>query len=298
MESGGLHNVRQRDKELSIVNNLTGPTENSREKCSVDSMESNDEMGRNLSINGEDLGRDGGEKKGATYKKSEEVKVVGQNSLERTLGTFVHGLEENLQGNSKAACMELCNADLALNAEDFVTTILEATQVWPQAMLQNEVCKNNISNSSCGPLITGLTTLDKASQRRDIGPKYLSKSSSLGGHVLMTDSPKVFPSNLVIKDDLEESISRHEGMMHGLYGESGISKEANTGGIVQSSEDCRSVSLMKALDPIFRGKRCFEEMCIIDGDVTEAKANKGRLGGEVPNISVSGVAGQQPCQSP
>jgi hypothetical protein len=63
MESGGLHNVRQRDKELSIVNNLTGPTENSREKCSVDSMESNDEMGRNLSINGEDLGRDGGEKK-------------------------------------------------------------------------------------------------------------------------------------------------------------------------------------------------------------------------------------------
>jgi hypothetical protein len=44
MKSGGLHNVGQRNKEVSIVNNLTGPTGNPREKCSVDSMESSDEI--------------------------------------------------------------------------------------------------------------------------------------------------------------------------------------------------------------------------------------------------------------
>jgi hypothetical protein len=129
---------------------------------------------------------------------------VRQNSLDGTLGTFVHVLEENPQGIPKAVCMELCNADSSLNAEDPVATILEATKGGSQAMLQKEVCKINMSVGSYGP-----KTLDEASHKRDLGPKYLSESSSIGGPALMSikmaDCPKVSYSHLVTKDELKEN---------------------------------------------------------------------------------------------
>jgi hypothetical protein len=93
---------------------------------------------------------------------------------------------------------------------------------------------------------------------------------------------------------IQGSISRHASMMYGVNAELGTIKEAYTGGILQSSKECRSTPLMKSLDPMKRGKPCFEELCTIDGDFTEAKAKKGRLEGEVPNNSVLAVASQQP----
>jgi hypothetical protein len=278
INSGGPHKVGQGEKELSIVNNLKNFTENLGDKCGVDSLENSDDMGGNLSINEEAPGGDGGEKKEVAYRTRKTVKWVEKNDLEGTSGTEAHGREENMQKDSMAARMELCNTDLALNAKDSVTTALEAAQGGPRALVQNEVCKNNFSISASGRLMTGPLTLDKASQSRDIGPAQLPESSSLDGPISLADNPKVCSPNLAMKKVLEESFSRQDAsMVHGY-------------------EACRPV--MKALDPVYRGKRSVEERYITDREVDEAKAKKGKLEGGVFIVSDLAVAGQQPRQSP
>jgi hypothetical protein len=276
--SGGPHKVGQGEKELSIVNNLKNFTENLGDKCGVDSLENSDDMGGNLSFNEEAPGGDGGEKKEVAYRTRKTVKWVEKNDLEGTSGTEAHGREENMQKDSMAARMELCNTDLALNAKDSVTTALEAAQGGPRALVQNEVCKNNFSISASGRLMTGPLTLDKASQSRDMGPAQLPESSSLDGPISLADNPKVCSPNLAMKKVLEESFSRQDAsMVHGY-------------------EACRPV--MKALDPVYRGKRRVEERYITDREVDEAKAKKGKLEGGVFIVSDLAVAGQQPRQSP
>ncbi len=66
--------------------------------------------------------------------------------------------------------------------------------------------------------------------------------------------------------------------------------------MVHGYEACRPV--MKALDPVYRGKRRVEERYITDREVDEAKAKKGKLEGGVFAVSDLAVAGQQPRQSP